>query len=174
MKFRYGLCSRLSSGKLVLQPADFPTPFFWRGKHNFPLPTLVLWTRCLPFSGSALRPRGTYPPWNSRLICFTNPSKSAYSSARSPLRGTMPARLRMTSEPPSLPESLDEAEYHLHYRTNINLARFRCGRGDIKDLAFGCRKSILDYSQVNRLWQIRPNTRHSCRSKYTSPLFPLK
>jgi len=97
VKFRSGLFSRLSSGWLVLQPADFSTPFFWRGKHNFPLPTLVLWTRCLPFSGSALRPRGSYPPWNSRLICFTNPSKSAYSSARSPLRGTMPARLRMTS-----------------------------------------------------------------------------
>jgi len=68
---------------------------------------------------------------------FSQRVKSAYSSARSPLRGTMPARLRMTSEPPSLPESLDEAEYHLHYRTNINLAQFRCGRGDIKDLAFG-------------------------------------
>ena len=53
---------RLSSGKLVLQPADF-----------------------------------------SQRV------KSAYSSARSPLRGTMPARLRMTLEPASLPESPDEA-----------------------------------------------------------------
>jgi hypothetical protein len=47
------------SGKLNRQHADFSHRVPWRGNScAFPLPTLALKARCLPFSGVALRPKG--------------------------------------------------------------------------------------------------------------------
>jgi hypothetical protein len=92
------------SGKLIRQPVYSPSTPRRGNSSAFPLPTfasLRCWLSASPSRASPCDQRGI-PPWNSRLICCTNQSKSAYSSARSPLRGTMPARLRMASYPDCL------------------------------------------------------------------------
>jgi len=77
-----------------------PSSPWRRNSFAFPLPTLA----ASPSRASPCDQRGI-PPWNPRLICCINQRKFAYSSARSPPRQTVPARLRMASSSADLTEN---------------------------------------------------------------------
>jgi hypothetical protein len=93
------------SDELIRQPVDFPQRHL--GGETAPLSPFQ---RSFDLRSDSLPPllrlhpatKGAYPLGTPRPICCTNQSKYTYSSARSPLRETMPARLRMASSPDRL------------------------------------------------------------------------